>query len=135
MLHMYHSAALFFLGGGEIKMKRKGEQKMKTTEIKKEIVDTIDEIRADKEDKWIREHYVIDLAFCSDPGYKLELFHQWAKTTGYWDRLRRQAEEDLEVSSYTGDDMMMYLEAVNNVNGLTDEFENRYDEEMGTVNN
>jgi len=22
---MYHSAALFFLGGGEIKMKRKGE--------------------------------------------------------------------------------------------------------------
>ncbi len=103
---------------------------MKIEEIRKKIAKTIEEIRADKESKWIREHYVIDLAFCSDPGYKLELFHQWARTTEYWDSLKRQAEEDLEVSSCTGDDMMTYLEAVSSVNGLTDEFENRYDEEM-----
>lgn len=103
---------------------------MKIEEIRKKIAKTIEEIRADKESKWIREHYVIDLAFCSNPGYKLELFRQWAKTTGYWDSLKRQAEEDLEVSSYAGDDMMTYLEAVSSVNGLTDEFENKYDEEM-----
>ena len=103
---------------------------MKIEEIRKKIAKTIEEIRVDKESKWIREHYVIDLAFCSNPGCKLELFHQWAEATGYWDRLRRQAEEDLEVSSYTEGDMMTYLEAVSSVNGLTDEFENKYDEEM-----
>lgn len=103
---------------------------MKTTEITKRIAETIGEIRTDKENKWIREHYVIDLVFCSTPSYKLERFHQWAENTGYWNKLREQAEEDLEVSSVYKDDMMMYLEMVNSVNGLTDEFENRYDEEM-----
>lgn len=108
---------------------------MKIEEIRKKIAKTIDEIRADKESKWIREHYVIDLAFCSDPGYKLELFHQWARATGYWDRLREQAEKDITYYSICAGNTRKYLAAVNNVNGLTDEFENRYDEEMGTVNN
>lgn len=103
---------------------------MKIEEIRKKIADTIEEIRTDKENKWIRENCIIDLAFCDSPSYELERFRQWAETTGYWDRLREQAEEDLEVSSYTEDDMMMYLEAVSSVNGLTDEFENKYDEEM-----
>ena len=112
------------------KNEKKRRTKNENRRNQKKIANAIEEIKADSENKWIREHYVIDLAFCSDPGYKLELFHQWAKATGYWDRLRRQAEEDLEVSSYAEDDIMMYLEAVSSVNGLTDEFENRYDAEM-----
>ena len=103
---------------------------MKIEEIRKKVADTIEEIRADKESKWIREYYVIDIVFCTNPSRKLEEFLQWAENTGYWKKLRECAEEDADHYSIYDTDMMLFLRMVNVDHELTDEFENRYDEEM-----
>lgn len=101
---------------------------MKIEEIRKKIADTIEEIKADKESKWIREYYVIDIVFCTAPSQRLEEFLQWAESTGYWEKLRECAEEDADHYSIYDNDMMLFLRMVNIDHELTDDFENRCEE-------